>query len=76
MSATTAFKMPDVTPAQIMAIVTFVASQAVAYGAISSQTEAVVLSVAGTVVAAALKIADAIIRNGRAQVAAAQVAKK
>jgi hypothetical protein len=60
-------KTPDITPAQILAVIGWAAAQGVAYGAISSQTEGVVLSVAATVVAAAWKIADSIIRQGRAK---------
>jgi hypothetical protein len=59
--------MPDVTPAQLVAALTWVVAQAVAFGYLDTQRSQLVLSVGSTVIAAAWKIADAIIRNGRAK---------
>lgn len=59
-------KTPDVTPAQVLALATFVAGQLVAYGLLSQQREQLVVSIASTAIAAVWKIADAVIRNGRA----------
>lgn len=59
-------KTPDVTPAQILAMVTFVAGQLVAFGLLDARREQLVISIASTAIAAAWKIADAVIRNGRA----------
>ena len=66
-------QLPDVTQAQILALLTFVAGQAVSYGLLDSGKEQLVVSIGSIVVASVLKIADAIIRNGRAQIAAAQI---
>jgi hypothetical protein len=59
--------MPDITPAQLVAALTWVVAQAVAFGYLDTQRSQLVLSVGSTVIAAAWKIADAIIRNGRAK---------
>jgi len=59
--------MPDLTPAQLVAALTWVVAQAVAFGYLDTQRSQLVLSVGSTVIAAAWKIADAIIRNGRAK---------
>jgi hypothetical protein len=66
--------LPNITQAQILAIVTFVAGQAVAFGLIDSKREQLVISIGSIAISAAWKIADAIIRNGRAQIGAAQIA--
>jgi hypothetical protein len=63
--------MPDVTPAQTAAVAGWVGSQAVAYGWLDIRYQQVVLSAGGTVLFAAWKIADAVIRNGRARALAA-----
>ena len=60
--------MPDVTPAQGVALLTWVVSQAVAYGWLDTRYSQIVLSVGATVIVAAWKIADAIIRNGRSRI--------
>jgi hypothetical protein len=59
--------MPDLTPAQLVAALTWVVSQAVAFKVLDTQTSQLVLSVGSTAIVAAWKIADAIIRNGRAK---------
>lgn len=64
-------KMPDITPAQLVAALTWIVAQAVAFGYLDTQRSQLVLSVGSTVIAAAWKIADAIIRNGRAKAVAA-----
>lgn len=63
--------MPDVTPAQLVAFLTWIVSQAVAYGYLDTRYSQVVLSVGSTLVVVAWKFADAIIRHGRAQAIAA-----
>lgn len=65
--------LPNITQAQILALITFVAGQAVAYGLLDTAKEQLVVSIGSIVVAAVWKIADAVIRNGRAQIAAAQI---
>jgi hypothetical protein len=59
--------MPDLTPAQLVAALTWVVSQAVAFKVLDTQTSQLVLSVGSTAIVAAWKIADAIIRQGRAK---------
>lgn len=66
--------MPDVTPAQLLAVAGWVAAQAVAYGWLTTEQSQLVLSAGSTIVAAAWKIADAFIRTGRNQARAAALA--
>lgn len=67
-------KTPDVTPAQLVAIVSAIIGVAVAFGApITDAQSAALVGLAG-VVASALLVGDAVIRNGRARVAAAATA--
>lgn len=68
-------KTPDVTLAQILAAFSWAVGQLVVMGVVDNETSKVVLSVGLTGIAAAWKIADSIIRQGRAKVVAAQVAK-
>lgn len=63
--------MPDVTPAQILSLVTFIVAQLVAWDWIQNDTGQILISVGGIVIPAAWKIADALIRKGRAQAIAA-----
>lgn len=63
--------MPDVTPAQVLAFVQWIVSQAVAYGWLDTRFSQVVLSAASTIVAFGWTWADAHIRHGRAQALAA-----
>jgi hypothetical protein len=58
-------KRPDITPAQLVAALAWVVAQAVAFGWLDTQRSQVILSVGATGIAAAWKIADAIIRSGR-----------
>lgn len=59
--------MPDITPAQLVAALAWVVAQAVAFGYLDTQRSQLVLSVGSTVITAAWKIADAIIRQGRSK---------
>lgn len=59
-------RTPDITPAQVLALVVFIVSQLVAYGVLTTHGAQLAVSIAGTVIAATWKIADAIIRHGRA----------
>ena len=56
---------PDITAAQLVAALTWVVAQAVAFGWVDGTSSQVILSIGATVIAAAWKIADSIIRNGR-----------
>ena len=64
-------KMPDVTPAQLGAVVGWIVSQFVAYGWLDTRYSQIVVSVGATVLFVGWKIADAMIRNGRAKAVAA-----
>jgi hypothetical protein len=64
-------KTPDITLAQILAGVAWVASQAVAMGLIDSNQSAFALQIASTIIGAAWVLGDSIIRQGRAKAAAA-----
>ena len=66
-------QLPNITQAQMLAVITFVAGQAVSYGLLNPGKQQLVVSIGSIVVASAWKIADAVIRNGRAQIAAAQI---
>lgn len=59
--------MPNVTPAQIVAIVGWIVAQLIAYGVLDVRYEQLALSIGATLLAGALKIADAIIRHGRSR---------
>lgn len=63
--------MPDLTPAQITALVTWVVSQFIAFGWLDVRYQEIALSAGSTLLVVAWKIADAIIRNGRAKALAA-----
>lgn len=63
--------MPDLTPAQLVSALAWAVSQAVAYGWLDTVRSQLVLSIGATVITAGWHIADAIIRNGRSQVVAA-----
>jgi len=67
-------RMPDVTPAQITALIAWIVSQAVAYGWLDARDSQLVLSAGATILFAAWKLADALIRNGRAKAVAANPA--
>lgn len=63
-------KTPDITRAQIGALLVIFGGQAVAWGLLSGRTEQLVLAIASTVAGVAWKFADAWIRHGRSKVAA------
>jgi len=63
--------MPDITQAQILAVIGWIAAQAVAYGWISNEQSSLAISAGATVVAAAWKIADSYLRANRAKAVAA-----
>jgi hypothetical protein len=63
--------MPDATPAQLLAVIGWAVSQAVAYGWLDTRYSQLVVSAGSTILFTAWKIADAIIRNGRAKAVAA-----
>lgn len=63
--------MPDVTPAQLLALLTWIVSQAVAYGWLDVRYQQVVLSAGSTLLAVGWKLADSWIRTGRAKAVAA-----
>lgn len=69
-------KTPDVTLAQILAALGWAVAQLVAMGVLDDATSQVVLSVGATFVAAAWKIADALIRSNRAKAKATEAAAK
>ena len=58
-------KMPDITLAQLSAAFTWVVGEAVVMGFCDSETSKVALTAGLTGIAAAWKIADAVIRYGR-----------
>ena len=58
---------PDITPAQIGALLTFIGGQAVAYGWLTNTREQTLVSVGSIVIAAVWKLADAILRGSRAK---------
>ncbi len=58
---------PDITPAQIAALVTFVVGQFVAWGLLNGTREKVYVSVGVTTVTVAWKLADAYLRGQRAK---------
>lgn len=64
-------KMPDITLAQITAILTFIAGQAVTMGLADEETTKILLSSGITLATVALGLFDAFIRRGRANIAAA-----
>jgi hypothetical protein len=73
--------MPNVTPVQVIALLTFVLSQIVAIGKMDNDTAQSILQIAGIVVPAALAWCDAHLRGKRAtamatiHVANAQIAQ-
>lgn len=57
--------MPDITPAQIVAVLGWIAAQAVAFGWITDMDAQLAVSVGATVIAGVLKLADAYLRGQR-----------
>lgn len=64
-------KTPDITPAQIIAVVSSLVGLFVSQGVIDNNTASLVTGVASIVIPFAWLIADAVIRNGRARALAA-----
>jgi hypothetical protein len=60
-------KTPNVTQAQVVALIVWASTQAVAFGWVSSHKEQVLLSASATVIAVALKLSDALIRGSRSK---------
>lgn len=58
---------PDITPAQIAAVVAFVVGQFVAWGVLDGTREKVYVSAGVTLVSVAWKLADAYLRGQRAK---------
>lgn len=58
---------PDLTPAQLVAVLVGVCAQLVNFGLLSGKTEHLIVGLAGIVVPFAWIVADAIIRNGRSR---------
>lgn len=67
---------PDITPAQVLALVTFVVGELVSNLWINSHTGKMVTDIAAIVVPVAWILADAHIRHGRAMTALAIVESK
>lgn len=67
-------QMPSITPAQIAAFLTFVVSQAIAFGWLDPGKGQTYVSIGGIVVAAVWKVADAYLRAERAKAVAANPA--
>lgn len=63
--------MPTITPAQIAALLTFIAAQVVAWGWITNDTGQRIVAIGGTLVAVVWKLADAYLRAQRAKAVAA-----
>jgi len=64
-------KFPDITPAQVLAVVGWAVAQAVAYGWLTSEQSQLVMSAGASIVAATWKLADAFLRANRVKAAAA-----
>jgi hypothetical protein len=58
-------KMPDVSPALLLSVLTWALAQLVAYGWIDDETKALSLSFASTAVALGVKIWDGYVRAAR-----------
>lgn len=65
---------PSISQAQIVAVLTWVVSQAVAYGAIDNEQSKIILSLAASVIGAAWLFADGWRHHGNAKVKAAAIA--
>lgn len=57
--------MPDVTPAQLLSVLTFVVAQVVAWGFVSNDAGQRLISVGGIILPAVWKLADAYLRGER-----------
>lgn len=67
-------KLPDITLAQVLALVTFIIGQAVAYGWVEGTAQEATLSGATAIVSAAWMLVDSLLRGKRNEVRAAAVA--
>lgn len=67
---------PDITRAQIVAIIQPIVTCAIAFGAPISETQSVALIGLAGAVSSALALGDAIIRNGRSRIEAARKADR
>jgi hypothetical protein len=63
--------MPAITPAQVLAFVTFIVGNAVAFGWVDQAREQTLISAGSTIIAVALKLADSYLRGQRAKAVAA-----
>lgn len=66
--------MPDITLAQILAGIAWIAGQATTMGLADQETTKFALSLSTTAITGLWVIGDAVIRHGRSKIAAAQVA--
>lgn len=66
--------MPKITPAPIVAVLTFVVSQAVAWGWVNNASGQRLISAGGTLIAIVLPIVEAYLRGERAKAVAANPA--
>lgn len=60
-------KTPDITPAQVAALVGWIVTQAVAFGYLDGRFEQLAVSIGATFLFAAWKLADAYLRGSRAK---------
>jgi hypothetical protein len=67
-------KMPDITPAQVIAAIQWVATQAITMGLADQETTKVLVSTASTAVTGLWFIADAWIKHSRNKARAAAIA--
>lgn len=67
-------KTPDLTPAQLVSTILGILGLFVSQGLIDNGTEKIIAGIASVVVPMVWQIADAIIRHGRSNVAAAKAA--
>ena len=57
--------MPDITPAQLLSVLTFIVAQVVAWGFVSNDAGQRLISVGGIIIPAVWKAADAYLRAAR-----------
>jgi hypothetical protein len=67
-------KLPDITPAQVIAVITWVVTQVVALGWVDNETGQWILQIAGTVIPSIWVLADMFIRGKRNEARAAIIA--
>jgi hypothetical protein len=60
-------KTPDITPAQVISVLTAIVAQFVARGILDNATAQTIVQIAGIVLPAVWMLADAIIRHGRSR---------